>query len=1184
MAPGASNSTQGCFMALLHNGTKLDLQPNPDCNDKLPFICGYDNRVDYDFDPLDLVVTGSNLTFPEAVVECNALNRTVASIMNAEQQAVAESLANSTGKSLWVSAKYDAANQAYRWADNSYVMYSNWQDDVPRHDVGGQKHYCTTVNRSTGRWDTQPCDLLRKPALCGPPEAKKPLWFTPFYPVDGFRSVQTLKEEIRRLKREDYVCEKPKLMECSAKSKSGNHWVTNSNQNCNTIKCTENDISCKEDRELDCSTFRVRFLCPQEEDQCKELNKLQAPACGGGQVCSPAPNHYVCRCPPGSMYSKVSKKCVKFCGECYSWGDHHYSTLSGKRYDFMGSCKYKFSGVCNTTDMADKPNYDIYTTNVPCANISRNDATCLDTVEIHLRNVPVKANKKNFVFKVKVADKGYEINGKRVSEQVTVKDDVYKVVVRPHYFSLVAYAPDLKILLDGKELRVRVPDSFSGNLCGLCADCYTDQFTMRNGSTVDVPHTNGFYDNKAILPVALDWLERTNEFENKSCGVKEFRDNCSLAQKQNMTDANLCGIFKQKDSPLQKCFNSTNLKPQDFFINCIYDLCEMKDPQVAVCGIVSEFAQQCLAKGVLVDWRTPSFCPMQCPVDMVYRVDASCPNRCEDVPGIKAPCDEAPAEGCVCKDGLYLLDNKCVPKSQCGCQVDGNDGQFIKMLQPGQKLVMPGCREQVTCEKRTDGTLSAKYIDYVIPPNSVCSADVPPKITCARGFSLKADNKTCERTFETCAEGYKDQFGWCIQYPGKTSPWRIALSYCNNVDGTLVYVDTAEKITSVQQILEAKSWESMYIAGRVMATSFFGFVTFKSVLSGTEPGSVAWANYDFYAPFVDKLTLSPSLKASDIPAEGLELSVMAELFQGNVIFRAVPSDQAGNFMCLQRTVGENDTTWSAPCNTHTNMSDGGDRETRLSMLADPTCSICQRPMDVRCVPVTGSSGVEGTCGLSDTGLYYSCDQGNACMDKAVSVKCVKDADECATKRDDCPKNSTCVNTIGAFECKCPKEFPLMINGQCTAEKTCRMWRPEDSQTKGYNFELFSGAKTTFDKDCKFVMASVCDGEYKANSGLPYFSVRDVSVRPSDGSTGSKTMEVVAITIYNPANNASQTAVLTAQHLSMGTIYVGSDRSEIKVATLSYTDQSINTMFTLVTKTGWSSDTCTTTSNSPSPSQ
>ncbi|RUS70506.1 hypothetical protein EGW08_021731, partial [Elysia chlorotica] len=48
MAPAASNSTQGCFMALLHNGTKLDLQPNPDCNDKLPFICGYDNRVDYD--------------------------------------------------------------------------------------------------------------------------------------------------------------------------------------------------------------------------------------------------------------------------------------------------------------------------------------------------------------------------------------------------------------------------------------------------------------------------------------------------------------------------------------------------------------------------------------------------------------------------------------------------------------------------------------------------------------------------------------------------------------------------------------------------------------------------------------------------------------------------------------------------------------------------------------------------------------------------------------------------------------------------------------------------------------------------------------------------------------------------------------------------------------------------------
>ena len=51
--------------------------------------------------------------------------------------------------------------------------------------------------------------------------------------------------------------------------------------------------------------------------------------------------------------------------------------------------------------------------------------------------------------------------------------------------------------------------------------------------------------------------------------------------------------------------------------------------------------------------------------------------------------------------------------------------------------------------------------------------------------------------------------------------------------------------------------------------------------------------------------------------------------------------------------------------------------------------MCPHPMDVRCETVKGSSGVNGRCQLRDDGLYYSCNEGEACADKAVSVKCVK---------------------------------------------------------------------------------------------------------------------------------------------------------------------------------------------------
>ena len=72
---------------------------------------------------------------------------------------------------------------------------------------------------------------------------------------------------------------------------------------------------------------------------------------------------------------------------------------------------------------------------------------------------------------------------------------------------------------------------------------------------------------------------------------------------------------------------------------------------------------------------------MKCGEDKVYRVDASCQKQCGEIPGQHGACDEEPAEGCACRDGLYLLGDKCVPESQCGCEINDIHGKFIKTLQ-----------------------------------------------------------------------------------------------------------------------------------------------------------------------------------------------------------------------------------------------------------------------------------------------------------------------------------------------------------------------------------------------------------------------------------------------------------------------------------------------------------------------
>ncbi|GFO39148.1 C-type mannose receptor 2 [Plakobranchus ocellatus] len=330
------------------------------------------------------------MTHDEAVVECNKLKRPLASIRTRDQQNKATKVIQSREKNVWISAIYDKANRAYKWEDGSYLSYRNWEHTIPQNFKAFREHNCVSVSGGNGKWHTQICSK-KFMALCGPKEDKEPLLFTPFYPVDGYKCVYELKEKLRRLKQKDYVCDKPHMVECSAKTKNGKTWVTYDKQESDTLKCSEHEISCKSGKELNCSTLRVRFLCPQEENQCTELQKLQAPACSGGQL-----------------------------------------------------------------------------------------------------------------------------NGKNITDQVSVKEDAYKAVTKQSYFSLVVYALDMKVILNGNHLRVRIADKFRGKLCGLCGDCGTDKFKLRNGTIVALPLADGkAYKKNDFKPIGVDWMVQSDEFKNK---------------------------------------------------------------------------------------------------------------------------------------------------------------------------------------------------------------------------------------------------------------------------------------------------------------------------------------------------------------------------------------------------------------------------------------------------------------------------------------------------------------------------------------------------------------------------------------------------------------------------------------------------------------------------------------------
>ncbi|CAL1532133.1 unnamed protein product, partial [Lymnaea stagnalis] len=147
--------------------------------------------------------------------------------------------------------------------------------------------------------------------------------------------------------------------------------------------------------------------------------------------------------------------------------------------------------------------------------------------------------------------------------------------------------------------------------------------------------------------------------------------------------------------------------------------------------------------------------------------------------------------------------------------------------------------------------------------------------------------------------------------------------------------------------------------------------------------------------------------------------------------------------------------------------------------------------DIRCDinpnRVTNGS-VEGTCQFGANGEYYTCNEELNCIDKSVSTKCARDADECATGHHDCPNRTVCVNTVGGYSCKCQEEFPLMVNGRCQAISSCILSGPATPLDYVYNLQGFSGIPGHFDVDCKFKLAYICDNSnYNPKSGLPYIS-------------------------------------------------------------------------------------------------
>ncbi|KAM9301713.1 otogelin [Gastrophryne carolinensis] len=193
-------------------------------------------------------------------------------------------------------------------------------------------------------------------------------------------------------------------------------------------------------------------------------------------------------------------------------------------------------------------------------------------------------------------------------------------------------------------------------LCGLCDGNATNDFILPNGRVLTPSDEAAEFLESWQIPYTAGYE-----------GKERHRDgNCSVV------DCSPC--FHLILSPT---FSGCHpyVSPEAFCELWAQDTDYTQDP----CKALTAYAAMCHKFSICMDWRSPDFCPFQCPESLVYEpclpvcdVPRSCQNNELDL--YDSESCSALTEGCVCPEGSILhrpYSALCVPEGKCACTDSG---------------------------------------------------------------------------------------------------------------------------------------------------------------------------------------------------------------------------------------------------------------------------------------------------------------------------------------------------------------------------------------------------------------------------------------------------------------------------------------------------------------------------------
>ncbi|XP_068003881.1 mucin-5AC-like [Melanerpes formicivorus] len=351
---------------------------------------------------------------------------------------------------------------------------------------------------------------------------------------------------------------------------------------------------------------------------------------------------------------------------CSVYGDGHYTTFDGKRFDFEGDCEYVLvQNYCGQKG-TNQGTFRVITENIPCGTTG---TTCSKSIKVFLGN-----------YELVLSDGQSEVIQRTPGGKMPFQ------IRSMGIYLVVDTTVGLILMWDKKtSIFIKLSPSFEGHVCGLCGNYDgngNNDFTTRSQSVVG-----------NVLEFANSWKV------SSSCpSANGTKDPCSANPYRKAWAQKQCSIITSE--VFAKCHSQ--VEPNEYYQACVDDACacDTGGDCECFCTAVAAYAQACNELDICISWRTPSICPLFCDYynpqgecEWHYKpCGAPCMKTCKNPSG-KCLHELRGLEGCYpnCpKNKPYFDEETMTCVDTCGCYENG------KNYKPG--ALMPSKDNCQSCE------------------------------------------------------------------------------------------------------------------------------------------------------------------------------------------------------------------------------------------------------------------------------------------------------------------------------------------------------------------------------------------------------------------------------------------------------------------------------------------------------